>query len=228
MELNEFKSMFQSYNAKIDKTLKLNQHFIENLQAQKIKSSIRKILWQRLFEISFHTVSILLLLVFLISNFNDFPYAASALLLLGFYGILFFGCLKQIVVINQMDYSNDIISIQSSLVMLQTNILNFAKLTVLCLPTLLAYPVVISKALSELHITMFGNFDLVASSHGNWWTAQVIASIVLVPLGLWLYGQLNYKNIDKDWVRSYIETSTSRSVSRSLKFLKELQSLKND
>jgi hypothetical protein len=226
MELNEFKTMFQSYNAKIEQTLKLNQHFMESLQAQKIRSDMSKILWQRIFEIAFHTISILLLLVFLFVNFYDFPYAVSALLLLAFYGILFTGCLRQIFIIKQMDYSNDIVSIQSSLVMLQTNILTFAKLTVLCVPVLLAYPIVISKALEELNITIFGNFDLIASSHGNWWTAQIIASVVLIPLGIWIYRQVNYKNINKEWVRAYIETSTSRSVRKSLEFLKELQSLK--
>ena len=51
MELNEFKAMWQTYDAKIEKTLKLNQRVVEELQSQKVKSKLTPILWQRAIEL---------------------------------------------------------------------------------------------------------------------------------------------------------------------------------
>lgn len=227
MELNELKSMWQTYDAKIEKTLKLNQRVVEEVQSQKVKSKLTPLLGQRITELAFHSAALALLTVFLYWNFYNFPYAASAVLLIAFYTVCLSNAVKQIKIIKQMDYSNDVISIQSSLVMLQTNTLNYARLTVLCLPTLLAYPPVVSKALKDLHLTIFGNFDIIAASHGNWWTAQFFSTIVLIPLSIWIYKQVSYKNIDKGWVKDFIQMSSGTRVRKSIEFMNELESLKH-
>jgi hypothetical protein len=225
MELNELKSMWQTYDAKIEKTLKLNQRVVEELQSQKVKSKLSPLFWQRVIELVFHCAAIALLSVFLYWNFYNLPYAASAVLLIAFYTIALLNAVKQIRIIKQMDYSNDIISIQSSLVLLQTNFLNYARLSVLCIPTFLAYPVVVSKAIKDLHLTFFKDFDIIAASHGNWWNAQFISTIVLIPLCIWVYKQVSYKNIHKEWVNKFIQRSSGARVRKSIEFMNELQSL---
>jgi hypothetical protein len=227
MELSELKSMWQTYDAKIEKTLKLNQRFLEVMQSQKVKSKLTPLLWQRIIELAFHSAAIALLSVFLYWNFYHFPYAASAVLLIAFYTVALLNCIKQIRIIKQMDYSNDVISIQSSLVILKTNLLNYARLTVLCLPAFLAYPVVVSKAFKDLHLKIFGDFDIIAASHGNWWTAQFISTIVLIPLCIWVYKQVSYKNIHKEWVKEFIQMSSGTRVRKSIEFMNELESLKH-
>jgi hypothetical protein len=227
MELNELKSMWQTYDAKLERTLKLNQRVVEELQSHKVRSKLAPLLWQRAIELAFHSAAIVLLSVFFYWNFYNFPYAASALLLIAFYTIALLNAIKQIRIIKQMDYSNDVISIQSSLVILQTNFLNYARLTVLCLPTFLAYPVVVSKALKDLNLKMFGDFDIIAASQGNWWNAQFISTIVLIPLCIWVYQQISYKNIDKAWVKKFIQRSSGARVRKSIEFMNELQSLKH-
>src|SRR5205085_9824432 len=130
-------------------------------------------------EISFRSVGLLLLLGFMSVNFFDFTYAASAVLLIALYSVATINCLKQISIIKQMDLSNDIVSIQSSLVMLQTNMINQARLAVLCIPTFLAYPVVISSAIADLNLRFFSDFDIIRQSNGSWWTAQRASSLAL-------------------------------------------------
>src|SRR5215218_7231756 len=119
MELNEIKSIWQAYDLKLEKTLKLNLHFLSLIQAQKIKSQLGPLIWQRAIELVFHSAAIVLLLGFLIYNFFLWPYAISAICLLIFYVLAFSNCIRQIIIIKRMDYSNDIVAIQSSLVMLQ-------------------------------------------------------------------------------------------------------------
>ena len=182
--------------------------------------------WHRIVEISFHALALLLLIGFLAMNFFEFRYAASAILLILFYTVAIINCLKQMNIIKQMDYSNDIVSIQSSLVMLQTNLVNHARLAVLCIPTFLAYPVVVSKAIADLGISFFGDFDIIRQSNGNWWTAQLVSSIVLIPLCTWFYMQINQKNLHKKFVRDFIEKTAGRRVRKAMKFIKELEDLK--
>jgi hypothetical protein len=161
-------------------------------------------------------------------NFSDFRYAGSAILLIAFYLVAFISCLKQVSTIRGMDYSNDIVSIQSSLVMLQSNTINHARLMVLCIPTFLAYPPVVSKIITDFNIHAFAEFDIIAKSNGSWRTAQLVSSIVLIPLCLWFYKQITYKNMHKKMVRDFIEKSSGKRVAKSMQFVKEMQALKQD
>jgi len=87
--------------------------------------------------------------------------------------------------------------------------------------------VVLSKAFKDLHFTVFGDFDLIAKSNDNW-TAQFVSSVVLIPLCVWVYQQVSHKNINKKWVKDFIQKSSGNRVTKSLEFVSELQSLKRD
>lgn len=226
MELNELKSIWQSYDAKLEKTLTLNMHFLELIQSQKVKSKLAPVFRQRIVELAFHLIAVVLLAAFLYANITLFPYAASATLLIAFYLVAITSCLNQLRIIKRMDYSNDIVTIQSSLVMLQTNIVNHARLAVLCIPTFLAYPVVVSKAIADLGLSHLINFDIIAQSNGNWWTAQLYSTIFLIPVCVWFYSQVTYKNIDKPWVKDFIQRSSGTRVRKAMEFVNELNALK--
>ena len=220
MELSEIKSMWRAYDIKLEKSLRLNLHCLEIIQAQKVKSKLTPLLWQRVAEIILHVIVIVWLINFLYNNFFQSPYEVSAIVLIVFYLIAFINCLKQIITIKQMDYSNDVITIQSSLVMLQTHIVDYMRLTFLCIPTYLAYPVIAFKALT--------NFDVVSQLHGAWWTGQIIFSIILVPVCVWLYMQVSYKNVHKKWVKFIIQQSSGTRVTKALEFISELEALKKE
>jgi len=125
MEQDELKMIWQSYDTKLNKSLKLNLHCLGLIQTQKVRSQLAPLLWHRAIEGILHAVAIVLLLGFLVNNYNEWRYAVSAIALLGFYIIAFANCIRQIIIIQRMDYSNDIVTIQSSLVLLRTHIMNF-------------------------------------------------------------------------------------------------------
>jgi len=226
MELNELKTIWQSYDAKLEKTLALNMRLVELIQSQKVKSKLTPVFWQRITELAFHLIAVVLLSAFLYANITLFPYAASAVLLIAFYVVAIVSCLKQVMIIKRMDYSNDIITIQSSLVILQTNVVNHARLAVLCIPTFLAYPVVVSKAIADLGLNHLINFDIIAQSNGNWWTAQLYSTLFLIPLCIWFYSHVNYKNIHEEWVKKFIEKTIGKRMRKAMEFANELNTLK--
>lgn len=226
MELDELKTMWQSNDQKLEKNLKLNEQQVGKIQTQKVASKLTPLFRLRVIECVFHIAAILLLAGFLFANLNETPYALSAIALLAFYTTTLINALKQISLIKNLDFNRDLATMQSSLVMLQTHIVNYVKMVIFFIPAFLAYPTIITKVIKDYDIKFMADFDIIEKSNGNWWTLQFWMFIVLIPLGVWFYNQVSYKNIDKAWVRNFILKSSGKRVTKALEFLKELQDLK--
>ena len=228
MELSEVKSIWQSFDTKLEKSMKLNLHCLEFIQTQKVKSQLNVIVWYRAIELAFHAFAIALLALFLVNNISQWPYAVSALALLGFYIVALSNCIKQIILIKRMDYSNDIVTIQSSLVMLRAHIVNFGRLAVLCIPIFLAFPMVVSKAVEDLGLSGLSFMDIRSGYPGDWWAIQLKCTIILIPLCVWFYWKVSYKNVHIKWINKTIQHFSSPRVTKSIEFLNELETLKHD
>ncbi|MBC7885408.1 MAG: hypothetical protein H7X99_08025 [Saprospiraceae bacterium] len=228
MELDELKTMWHSNNIKLEKNLKLNDQNIGLIQTQKVVSKFKSMYRQRVIECIFHSIAIVLLIGFLFKNISQFPYAISAIGLLTFYATTFANALKQINLIKRIDFNKDIATIQSSIVVLQTHMLNYAKLTILFIPTFLAYPTILTKVIKDFDIRALADFDIITKSNGSWWTAQIVAFVILIPLGIWFYKEVTYKNIHKKWVKEFIQKSSGSRVTKAMEFLRELQDLKHN
>ncbi|RYF96246.1 MAG: hypothetical protein EOO00_03200 [Chitinophagaceae bacterium] len=226
MELDDLKSAWHTYDAKVQKALNLNVRFLEMVQTQKVKSKLTPLYWGKLFETAAHGIVMALLVAFLVNNVSDIRYFASGILLLAFYGVALSNSAKQMKIIKRIDYAADVVSIQKNLATLQADTLNYSRLTILCIPTFLAYPPVVSKAIKDLNLTYFADFDIIAQSGGSWWLAQFVSSVVLIPLCVWMYTQLTSRNIHKPWVKDFIEKASGRRVRDAVEFVRELDELK--
>jgi hypothetical protein len=220
MELSEFKSIWQSYDDKLEKSLIINLRCLELIQAQNVKSKLTPLFRLRVIEIILHAIIICWLGGFLYNHFTEIQFAVSAMVLMVFFIIAMSNCIKQIMIIKQIDYSEDITTIQRNLTLLQSHIADYIRLTFLCIPTYLAYPVIAFKALAD--------FDITSQLSKNWWIAQLAFTILVIPVCVWLYRQVSYKNIHKKWVRNIIEKSAGNSVSKAMKFIKEIDELRKE
>ena len=228
MELDELKANWQSNNEKLEKSLRFNEQNIELIRAKKVASKLKPLYLQRMIECIFHSIAIVLLLCFLVSHIAELPYAMSALALLVFYVTTLVNAIKQISLIRKIDFNQDLATMQSSLVILQTHIVDYAKLAVLFIPTFLAYPVILTQVIKDFNIKALAEFDIIEKSNGAWWTLELVGLIVLIPLGVWFYKEVTYKNIGRKWVKNFIEKSSGKRVAGALEFLKELQDLKQN
>lgn len=228
MELDVLKTMWHSNDAKLEQNLRLNEQSIELVKTRKVASKLTPLYWQRVIECIFHSIVIVLLIGFLFMNLTEIPYAVSAIALLAFYVTTLINALKQIKIIRNIDFNSNLADMQSSLVVLQTHIVIYAKLAVLFIPTFLAYPVILTKVIKDFNIKAMAEFDIIAKSNGSWWTLELVGLFILVPLGIWFYNHVTYKNIDKRWVKNFIQKSSGTRVTKALEFLKELQNLKSN
>ena len=173
MELNEIKPLWEVYDKKLEAAVKLNQRFIHLVEAEKVKSNLAPLFWRRIAEGIVQLGCMAFLVVFFVENFFVPAYCLSALLLIAFYLVAFINSVKQLTIMKRMDYSSDIVTIQSGLAMLQAHNLNYARMVILFIPACLAFPSVVLKALNDLHIKAFANKDMLTLTGGHWWTAQV-------------------------------------------------------
>jgi hypothetical protein len=228
MDIDNIKTIWHSYDAKLEISLRLNKQFLDMIQRQNIEAKVSPLLRHRIIELVFHGAAIILLTAFLVTNISEWRYALSAIALLVFYIVAFAGCVKQILVLKNLDYSNDIVSIQSSLVMLQTHALNSARLAVLCMPAFLAYPMVVSKAIQDLGLNALSFMDIRANYDGDWWQIQLVVTLLMVPLCALFYQQVSYRNIHKDWVKRFIRTTSGTRIMKAIELAKELHDLKKE
>jgi hypothetical protein len=228
MELDELITIWRANDEKLANAVKLNLKAIDLILSQKVRSNLNSLLWQRIIELSLHAIALILLFAFLIYNINQLPYATSAIVLIAFYSFLLINCLRQMQVIASFENDKSIVSMQKALTKIQIHILDFIRLSVLCIPAFLSYPIVVSKGFADLNITVFGDFDLIKRTNGTWWLAEVITFIVLIPLGLWFYKQVNTNNIHKRWVARIIKRSSSTRVTKAMEYLNELEDIQGN
>jgi hypothetical protein len=222
MEVDELLAMWQEKNAKLDEGVKLNAKTLDSILSQKVKSALTSVLVQRIIEISFHLIALILLFAFLAYNIDQMVYAMSAIALIVLYVFLFVHCLKQIQIIRTVENNTTIVSKQQSLLKIQTHLLLFTRLSVLFIPALLSFAPIVSKAYADLNMHIFGDFDILKQSNGMWWYIQIIVSLVLIPSGIWFYKTVTVKNIHKPWVARIIKESSSKRVAKAIEYLNEL------
>lgn len=219
MELQELKNIWQAYDTKLEKSMKLNLHCFELLQSHKVRSKLRSLLILRIIEIIMHLFVLRWLGNFLYTHFFEWQFAVAAALLMLFFMIAAINCIKQVVLIKQIDYSENITDIQTKLNSLHAHVVDYIRLTFLVLPTYMAYPIVAFKAL--------GNFDITQINH-KWWMAQLIFSALMIPASIWLYRQVSYKNMHKKWVSFILKNSVGKSVTDAMAFTKEIDEFKKE
>jgi hypothetical protein len=228
MELDELRSTWISHNEKLEQRIRINEAQIEHIQKQRVESKLAPLFRHRLVEMGFHAVFIILLTIFLVQNIRQTPYAISGTILLVLYLVLFTNAFRLAKMIRQMDYNQDIAAIQTALTVLQTRIINYAKMTVLFIPAFLSYPVVVGKVIKDYQIKALADFDVIAKSNGSWWTMQLVVTCILLPLGIWFYSEVTYQNMHKKWVKDFIRKSSGKRVEKAMEFLNELRHLKQD
>ena len=226
MDLVNLEAAWQSCDARLSKTIRLNLHYIQQLQTEKIRSGINPLFWYRIIELFFHVLAIVLLTIFLVHNLDQTKYAFSAIALLAFYIVASIMCLLQLVIIQRIDYSNDIVLIQGSILKLRTHMINSMRLAVLFIPAFVGFPLVVSKTINDLQLYSLHFMDLESQYPGDWWQIQKLCVVVLTPLCILFYLLVNEKNIHRPWVHKTIRNTAGRRLTKALEALRDLDDLK--
>ena len=138
---------------------------------------------------------------FYIKNIGqNFLFVLSAIALLVFYITTFMNAFKQIKLIKTL-ITHDLATIQSSLVLLNTHFVNYAKLAILFIPSFLTYPVIISKIIKDFNIKGLADVDIIAKSNGELVDSRNNRLHHINTHWHLVYKSVTYYNLDKNGLK---------------------------
>ncbi|MDQ3021658.1 MAG: hypothetical protein M3R36_13975 [Bacteroidota bacterium] len=220
METDELKSMWKAHDNILDKSMKLNLLCIETIQSQRSKTTLKPLLALRVIE-AFVLISIIFILnSFFYQYLSNIILIVPAVILIIFLMYNLYLCAAQIIIIVQINYSDSVTQIQEKLSLLQTHVLDYFRLSFLAVPFWFIYPVA--------GLTILSGESLFHGDTRSWWIAQIIISLISIPVSIYFYRQVSYKNIHKRWVRFLIVNAGGKSVTRAMEFLREINEFKKD
>lgn len=218
MEDLELKNLWQSYNQKLEEAKLLNmQSWVLNLQSfemiqtQKAKSKLRSLKWLKLVIVSGGVVWVAILLFLFLKSFSYqkifFTVSVGIIALFNILAIILY--IRHIVLIYQIDNSENIVNTQTKLATLQSSTMNTGRILWLQMP---------------FYTTFFYSpafFQDIKS-----WLISIPVTLLFTSFSIWLYKNINYQNAEKKWFKILFGSPEWTSVNKAIGFLKEIEDFK--
>lgn len=214
MDQPDFKQLWGDYSNKLDITLKINKELLTEIKMNKTKSELNKFMLNRIFGVVVAIAIIIPLSIFVTRNYEnlDFLIAGLILDLIAIAGLA--GSLIQLFIIRKIDYSGDILTIQKQLEQLKFSNLFWSKLMMLSLPFYFAYHIVFAKWLFD--------FSVIENGSKIYLLFNLMISLFLIPLILWLILNLNYRTKNPIMQRLLVIMGGPQ-IAKASKFLNEIE-----
>ncbi len=219
MENTELINIWKQQNAKIEKTLAINELLLKEVINDKAKSSLKSLIKLKTAGIIAFVLYLLLLsyaLVYALSNYssawNYFIVSISVITLVNIKG--FADYVKHLVWSNNINYNGSIMEIQQQLSRLQLSIISHAK--TMCLQ----FPFYTTFYLTNKWFPQEVGFGYIIF--------QVFLTGSFIYFSYWLYKNHKPENLDKKWFRNMITGSGGKSVMKAMEFYKEMEEFKRD
>jgi hypothetical protein len=222
MNTDELQNIWQAYDKKLEdskllnmQSWALNMQCFEDLQKQKAKLKLNKLATFKKWTI-FLGIIWVLFLVFLVVNslvFSKIAFVISAgmIALITTIGIGLY--IKQLILIKQIDNSDSITVVQEKLAALQFSTLNIPRILFLQSP---------------FYCTWWFTPKWIASGDPGFWFISLPIALAFAYAGIWLYRNINYKNMDKKWFKILFNSPEWTSVIKAKHFINEIEAFKKD
>jgi hypothetical protein len=220
MELEELKDLWNDCHKKLDRNLKINRRILKEMNLDKMKSKMRRLMTLRIVEAMWFLVIVIALWAFVAANFSLSATTISALVLNIFGTIGLAGSIGQIALIGVIDYSSSVTSIQKQLARIKSHGVQIFKLLILSIPFYMSYVFVGFKLLFKI--------DLYASADRNWLILNIVISLCLIIPTLWLYRELSPRTTTRNWVKRLVDDSGGKEITAAVEFLDEIEKFENE
>jgi hypothetical protein len=210
MENIEIINLWKQYDEKLEKSLSLNEKIMAELQQQKAKNALKPARNYKYIAVLIGLAYAAFIAYFLYHlspiasifiNLSVGIHLVVTLIATGMY-------VRQLVLINQIDTSDNIIQMQQKMANLQSSTLRVIGVCFLQFPVFATWNI---------------NFELINDRPWAFWLIQVPIVIIFTYIGVWFYRNINIKNIDKRWFRIMFCGSEWNSILKSAQFLKEIE-----
>ncbi len=210
MENIEIINLWKQYDEKLEKSLSLNQKIIVELQQQKAKNALKPARNYKIFAVFCGIMYAAMIAYFLykVNPLASIFLKVSVALHLVVIVVAIAMYMRQIVLISEIDNSQNIIQMQKKLACLRVSTVNAIAVCFLQFPIF-----------STWNIT----FKMINETPLRFWFIQMPIVALFTFCGIWLFRNVDIKNMDKKWFKIMFYGVEWSSIMRSGKFLKEIE-----
>ena len=210
MDNLEIINLWKQYDEKLEKTLSLNHKLIIELQQQKAKNALKPARNYKVLAITVGVIYATLVAYFLyhlspiasiFMNVSVGIHLVITLIAIGMY-------IRQLVLISEIDRSENIMRMQQKFAKLQSSTVKVIGICFLQLPVFATWNI---------------NLELINDRPLAFWLIQMPIVALFTFAGIWFYKNLSLKNIDKRWFRMMFYGVEWSSILKSGRFLKEIE-----
>lgn len=185
----ELKSIWNAYDKKLERSLKLNMRLLEGIQKDKAKSKLNSLVSVKVLGVVIGAIWVLFLGLLVYGNHFKNVYFSTSVAMVMFFSIIAIAAyIRHIVLISQIDYTESITATQTRLAQLQVSTINSTRFVWLQLP---------------FYTTFFWNQDWMNKDMGFWLIAFPI-TLLFTAIAIWLYKSIAPENLHKPWVRKFM------------------------
>jgi len=209
MSTDEFQQLWKAYDAKLERSMELNQRLMTELGTQKVHRAFN---WQIAFKIMMIALGIGWNIVVgsLMWRFRTEPvFVASAVVVLCCTGYAIGGYILQLLLILQIRMSDSILGTQKQLAHLEAMIVQTLRVGFLQTP---------------VYTFFFVTKQQLATAGLGFWVTQAIVTGAAVLVTIWVYRTVTVGNAEKKgWVKQMVDNEGGKTIARARAFIREVK-----
>ena len=220
MELDELKQTWNEHARKLDRLLRLNLQGLKTAKLDKTRSALGRFKAIRVFEM-LTGIAVLIPLGFYISHrLAVLTLSIPALIFAASVLVPVIGCIRQLILLGQINYADPVTVIQRKLEEIKLNYLRSIRWPVLMLPLYMVYIV--------LGFNVLFGVDILAHGDRTFLWANLAVSLIFLAPAIWIFRNLSFSNIGNPVIRILVHGAGGKQMIAAMEFLKALQEFEDE
>ncbi len=219
MENLNIQDIWKQNEQLLDRTRKLNGQLLRELKMDKAKASLKRLLFLPISTLVFYSILSSYALCFMVNHWGTWYFMLAGGAVAFFSTWLLISSIQQIKRILSLDYDAPILTLQSNLALLKTNIIQNLRIAAYLLP--------FGPFVGLFFFKVVFNVDLMQVLDYNMIVSFGVITIVLEVLSLLLLRALRPKNSHERWLNFLLQGSGSQ-VDEALGFLEQIKEFENN
>lgn len=220
MEDTELKKMWEQSNQQLEQARILNLQSwavsgktFEYVQKHKAESKLNKLSSFKKWMIALGILWSLFLVLLLVGDRFKHVYFSGSVAILALFNIYaVYAYIKQVMLIDQINYDYNIVETQKKLTYLQASTISVVRILFLQSP---------------FYTTFYWSTEWMRTDI-KFWIITFPIFLLMVAGSLWLYKNISFKNADKKWFKRLMGTREWTSILDAKKYLEEIDEFKNN
>ena len=211
MEELDIKQLWHAYDLKLEKSLRLNQKIMRELQTQKVEDNISSFRRNQLVGVVAGILWIAVLVFFALHAQGNVYFAGSigAIAVFNIFAVAAY--VRHLALLDGINITDSITGAQQKLATIQASLNNVGRILILQAP---------------LWCTFWYNQNLVDHAGIQFWLINLSIVTAFVIASVYLFQKLTYKNIHIKWVKAFIESFGGKKLIKAMEFLKDIEEYK--